>query len=199
MHPCSADSGAAPGRNRTMPYPVGLNKPREKSNMSMNRRQVLRSTLAFAVSASVIPHVVIAGESPAVTALDKSQLIYLSPVVSGGRESACKGEVWFIHHENQIYVVTQADAWRAEAVRKGFTRAKIWIGEFGMWKSAGDRYRSAPYLEIEGQIESDREKHLQLLPVFGKKYAAEWGSWGPRFRDGLSDGSRVMLRYTVAS
>ena len=35
----------------------------------------------------------------------------------------------------------------------------------------------------------------RALEAFGAKYADEWGSWGPRFRDGLADGSRVLLRY----
>ena len=171
--------------------------------MSLNRRQLLKSGLATAagvtMGAALAPSVAIADGSPAVAALDKSQLIYLTPVLSNGNESACHGEVWFIHHDKQIYVVTQSDAWRAEAVRKGLTKAKIWIGEFGMWKSADNKYRSAPYLEINGAIESDRSKHTELLPIFGQKYAAEWSTWGPRFRDGLSNGSRVMLRYAVAS
>ena len=132
-------------------------------------------------------------------ALDKSQLIYLTPFRSNGKPSACQGEVWFVHHEQEIYVVTQAGAWRAQAVGKGLKRAGIWIGEFGVWTGAKGAYRSAPYLEIEGALEKDAAVHQALLPKFGEKYAAEWGRWGPRFRDGLADGSRVMLRYRVAS
>lgn len=162
--------------------------------MTISRRQLLRGVAAAAVGAVWAPQIS-AADSPAIAALDRSALIYLTPVVSGGRESACHGEVWFVHHAQEVFVVTQHDAWRAEAVRRGFTRAKIWIGEFGPWKSAKDRYRSAPYLEIEGALETNAETHATLLSHFGKKYADEWGSWGPRFRNGLADGSRVMLRY----
>lgn len=167
--------------------------------MTLNRRRFLGSGAAMLLAASGVARVVAAAESPAIAALDRSQLIYLSPVLTDGRESTCHGEVWFVHHEGEIYVCTQADAWRAEALRQGLTRAKIWIGEFGVWKKAGERYRSAPYLEIEGRIEADAAVHAEILPVFGAKYAAEWGSWGPRFRDGLADGSRVLLRYEPVS
>jgi hypothetical protein len=166
--------------------------------MMISRRRMLIAGTALLVAGGARPRFASAAPSPAVAALDKSALIYLTPVVSDGRESACHGEVWFVHHESEVYVVTQANAWRAEAVRKGFTTAKIWIGEFGAWKSANDRYRSAPFLEITGRLEAEASVHKSVLDVFGAKYAAEWGSWGPRFHDGLADGSRVLLRYQVA-
>ena len=93
--------------------------------------------------------------------------------------------------------MTSSPSTRVGTSRRGFTRAKIWIGEFGPWKGADNRYRSAPYLEIEGRLEADRAVHEALLPKFGAKYAAEWGTWGPRFRDGLAGGGRVMLRYVA--
>ena len=167
--------------------------------MTVNRRQALAGSAALLISAWGTSRIAFAAESLAIAALDKSQLIYLTPVVSGGRESACHGEVWFVHHQKEIFVITQSDTWRAVAVRRGFKRAKIWIGEFGVWKRADDRYRSAPYLEIEGRFESDTALHSELLAKFGRKYASGWDSWGPRFRDGLANGDRVMLRYQVAS
>lgn len=167
--------------------------------MSINRRQALISTAAVLLSASGSRHFAMAADSPAVAFLDKSQLIYLSPLLSDGAESTCHGEVWFVHRGDDIFVVTPTDAWRAEALRRGLRRAAIWIGEFGEWKSAKDRFRSAPYLVIEGQIEPDTAVHEEVLGVYGVKYADEWGSWGPRFRDGLAKGERVLLRYQVAS
>lgn len=167
--------------------------------MAINRRQVLGSTAALLVTGfgGIAP--LMATASPAVGFLDKSKLIYLSPLRSDGSESACHGEVWFVHHAGEIFVVTRSDAWRAEAIRRGLRRAAIWIGEFGVWTRAKDRYRSAPYLEIVGQFEEDAATHTMILGHYGEKYADEWGSWGPRFRKGLSEGSRVMLRYAVAA
>lgn len=163
--------------------------------MNMPRRKFLTTGAAIAFCISPVSQLVFAKESPAVAALDKSALIYLTPILSNGKESSCHGEVWFVHHEKEIFVVTQHDAWRAQAVRQGLNTAAIWIGEFGVWKSAKDQYRSAPYLRISGRLEDNAETHAQILEKFGQKYADEWGSWGPRFRKGLADGSRVMLRY----
>ena len=163
--------------------------------MNTNRRKFLTTSAALALSASGFGQFAVAKGSPAIAALDKSALIYLSPFLSNGKESTCHAEVWFVHHENEIFVVTQHDAWRAQAIRQGLNTAAIWIGEFGVWKRAKDKYRSAPYLRIEGQLESNPEVHANVLEKFGQKYADEWGSWGPKFRDGLAEGSRVMLRY----
>ena len=87
----------------------------------------------------------------------------------------------------------------AASVRRGLRRAAIWIGEFGAWKKAENRYRSAVHLTIEGRIEVDTAVHDEILGRFGVKYVKEWGTWGPRFRTELADGSRVMLRYQVVS
>ena len=167
--------------------------------MNIPRRKFLTRSVALAVSAASFSPLGLAKESPAVAALDKSALIYLTPILSNGDESTCHGEVWFVHHNKEIFVVTQQDAWRAQAVRQGLNTAAIWIGEFGVWKSAKNKYRSAPYLRISGQLETNAEVHADILEKFGKKYADEWGSWGPRFRKGLADGSRVMLRYQPES
>lgn len=167
--------------------------------MTLTRRHALIRGGALLAAAWAAPRLARAAASPAVAALDDSQLIYLTPILPDGSESTCHGEVWFVHHGGEIYVNTQAGAWRAEALRRGYERAKIWIGEFGVWKRAEGRYRSAPYLEIAGTIEKDPAVHAELFPLFGAKYAAEWDSWGPRFRNGLADGSRVLLRYRIVS
>ena len=116
--------------------------------MNTQRRKFLRRSVAVSLMASGFGHFVHAKQSPASAALDKSALIYLSPILSNGKESACHGEVWFVHLDNEIFVVTQHDAWRAQAVRQGLKTAAIWIGEFGVWKRAKDKYRSAPYMKI---------------------------------------------------
>ena len=165
--------------------------------MAIIRRQILGGAAALLTAGLGGIRPVAAATSPAVAFLDKSQLIYLSPLQSDGSESACHGEVWFVHHAGDVYVVTRSDAWRAEAIRRGLRRAACWIGEFGVWKRAQERYRSAPYLVLEGRFEEDAAAHAAILDVYAQKYADEWGSWGPRFREGLMKGSRVMLRYSV--
>ena len=165
--------------------------------MALSRRKILLGgTACFVAGLGFADR--IRAESPALAALARSQLIYLSPMRANGEASTCQGEVWYVYHEQEVYVVTQADAWRARAIEKGLTLAKVWIGEFGPWRRANGKYKSAPYLELNGRLEKNRKTHEALLPHFGAKYAGEWGRWGPRFRKGLADGSRSLLRYKVS-
>lgn len=167
--------------------------------MTLNRRQLLIGGAALLFGARGLTPPVRAADAPSLAALDRSQLIYLTPLREGGRESSCHAEVWFVRHQGDIYVSTATAAWRADALRRGFSRARIWIGEFGAWTRAKDAFRAAPSAEIEGRIETDTAVQAAVLEVFGRKYADEWDKWGPRFRDGLADGSRVLLRYRVMS
>lgn len=160
----------------------------------LNRRSIIVGA-ACLPAFSVLPHEASAHELA--MRLQGSRLIYLTPIKSNGEESACKGEVWFQYHAGDIYVVTQAEAWRAEAVRKGLSMAKVWVGEFGVWTDADEAFRDAPELMLKGTLETNSNAHASVLDAMGLKYSDEWGVWGPRFRDGLKDGSRVMLRYKL--
>lgn len=158
----------------------------------MNRRASLR-TLGLLAAAAALP--VRAQTLPA--AADTSELIYLTPLKSDGGESQCQSEVWFARDGLSLYVVTAHDAWRAQAVRQGLTRARIWVGNVGVWSSSDGRYRDLPMVEGAASLETDTLRHAAVLALMGQKYTREWPTWGPRFRDGLADGSRVMLRYQI--
>ena len=131
---------------------------------------------------------VIAGEA-------ESPLIYLSTVKTDGSLSRCQAEVWYVADGTDLFVVTGQDAWRAKAVGKGLTRTQVWVGDVGQWQRANGKYRSLPGHIAEASLVDDTDVHASALAKFGIKYAAEWGTWGPRFRNGLADGSRVLLRY----
>ena len=124
-----------------------------------------------------------------------SDLIYLTPLKSNGGESRCQGEVWFQAHQNALYVVTAAGAWRAEAVRRGLARTRVWVGDVGTWSDSDGAYRELPQLELTGSLVIEPGVQAAVLDKMGDKYSMSWLVWGPRFRDGLADGSRVMLRY----
>lgn len=128
-------------------------------------------------------------------ALAASPLVYVSPLKKDGSESTCHGEVWFVQDGADALVVTAADRWKARSLRDGRGRARLWVGDFGVWTSAGEKYRSAPTFVAAVSLDADPAVRERALAAFGGKYAAEWGKWGPRFRDGLADGSRVLLRY----
>ena len=127
-----------------------------------------------------------------------SPLIYISPLKSDGTVSRCQAEVWFFGDGDSDYVVTRSTAWRAEAVRKGLTQAKIWVGDVGLWQRSNGKYKDLPSHFATVSFVTDAAEHTRLLEGFGAKYSSEWGKWGPRFRNGLADGSRVMLKYSKA-
>lgn len=130
-------------------------------------------------------------------AIAGSPLIYLSPIRSDGKLSACQAEVWFGSDAGELFVVTAETGWKAQAVKRGLDKARIWVGDFGPWKSSSERYKSAPNFMASAAFvaNDDSETIERVLAVMGKKYPKEWGKWEPRFRTGLSDKSRVMLRY----
>jgi len=125
-----------------------------------------------------------------------SSLVYLSPLSAQGRLSSCQAEVWFQATESGLYVVTAKDAWRAEAIDKGYDRVRLWVGDVGLWKRSAGKYLELPQLTFTAQRENDPVMHAQVLERMGRKYAAEWGTWGPRFQKGLTNGERVMLHYS---
>jgi hypothetical protein len=130
------------------------------------------------------------------TALARSPLVYVSPLRSDGGESTCHGEVWYFVDQGSVVIFTATDRWKARAVRRGLDRARLWVGDFGPVGRARDRYRRAPTFVARATIEPDRAVFERLMERFATRYADEWGKWGPRFRKGWDDGSRVMIRYT---
>ena len=134
----------------------------------------------------------------AMSALQTSKLVYLTPIKSNGEESRCKAEIWFGYHGGDIYVVTPPDAWRAEAVGRGLTKARLWVGEFGIWTRSNDAFREAPELMATSSLETNTDVQAEVLEKMGAKYADDgWSRWGEEFRKGLADGGRVMIRYVV--
>ena len=150
----------------------------------MQRRELVLGSFA-ALAATALPARG-AAESP---------LIYISPMKSDGGLSRCQAEVWFALHGGDYYVVTAADAWRARAIERGLSAAQIWVGDVGQWRWANGRHRSLPRLRASGSMIDDPALVEVVLQRLGEKYADEWGTWGPRFRNGLASGQRVMLRY----
>ena len=155
-----------------------------------------RTFLGFSIAGLTLAALPGRLRSEATGDMAKSPLIYISPLKQDGTESSCQAEVWFQLHDGAMYVVTSSTAWRALAVGKGLNSARVWVGDVGQWQQADGRYRSLPAVMTRAALVGDKSVHTAVLGKMGAKYADEWSSWGPRFRDGLAEGSRVMLRYT---
>lgn len=153
----------------------------------MKRRAFIRNTSILTAAAFSLPRIAMAA--------DESQLIYLSPIKSDGALSNCQAEVWFAQDAADMYVVTAHDAWRARAVKNGLSKTQVWVGDVGPWEGSSGAYKKLPALMADASQITDASEHARVLARFGSKYTREWGTWGPRFKKGLADGSRVLLRY----
>jgi len=166
----------------------------EQEEEMIGRRQILGTLGGFAVLA-LTPRPLFAAAPALTEALVATDLIYLTPIRADGTESRCQAELWFASDGTDIYVVTAAAAWRARAVADGLDRARIWVGDLGVWTRTDGRYRNLPQVEASAAFVTDSGEHARVLKLFGSKYPLGWVLWGPRFRRGLANGSRVMLRY----
>ncbi|MBT4494787.1 MAG: hypothetical protein HOC70_16200 [Gammaproteobacteria bacterium] len=159
----------------------------------MKRRSFLIGCAAVP-SLSALPRQSEATEAKA--ALTESNLIYLSPVKSNGELSSCQSELWYAMVGADVFVCTATESWRSRAPRRGNTKTRLWVGDLGYWKNAD--YQSLPSIITNASVETDADAIEAALVQFGQKYVAEWGKWESKFRDGLADGSRSMMRYAVS-
>ena len=160
----------------------------------MIRRRAFIASAALAPAALWLPRALAA----ATPSLETSKLVYLTPLKSDGEESRCKAEIWFGYHAGDVFVVTPLEAWRAQAVAKGLRRARMWVGEYGVWTRADGAFRQGPELMASAAIETDAATQAAVLAAMAGKYADDgWSRWGPRFEAGLADGGRVMIRYAI--
>ena len=130
-------------------------------------------------------------------AIAKSELIYISHLRSDGSESSCHAEVWFVAEGDDLLVVTWDTRWRSRAIKKGLDRARIWVGDFGMWRQSHGAFKQGPSFLAKGEhISSDAAAVKRTLDAMGPKYATSgWTTYGPRFTKGLKSGHHVLLRY----
>lgn len=161
----------------------------------MKRREFMKMAAAASTAALVKPTYA----NPVTEGLKSSDLVYLSPLKSNGQPSACQAEIWFVYDGADIFVCTGTDSWRARAPLQGLTTTQFWVGDLGQWQGTNGKYRELPAVLGKASIEPDKAEQAKALELFGDKYPLSWVVWGPRFRKGLENGSRTMLRYKLLS
>jgi hypothetical protein len=161
-----------------------------------NRRHFLKLT-GGTLALLGLPGLVRAADNASglATAIRESDLIYLTPIKSNGEESQCQAEIWFAADGRDMFVVTGTDTWRARAPRMGLAKARVWVGDLGVWTGTDGKYKNLPNVDTDVSVIEDKQEQERVLELFGDKYTMEWLVWGRRFRNGLEDGSRTMLRY----
>lgn len=133
--------------------------------------------------------------------LEKTGFVYVSPLTGDGKESTCHGEVWYGWLDGSVVIITSAKTWKAQALAKGLSGARIWVGDHGRWKrmvGSNEAFRKAPHFDATGRAVKDDALLERLLALYEKKYPDEIANWRDRMRSGYHDGSRVMIRYEPA-
>lgn len=131
-------------------------------------------------------------------ALETSPYVYISPLRSDGSESRCHGEVWYGWIDDSIVVNTAPDRWKATAIAKGLDRARIWVGDYGRWKKltgTNEKFRAGPSFEARAEVAKSPGLIDVLLAQYDVKYPDEIASWRDKMKHGVTDGTRVLLRY----
>ena len=123
----------------------------------MISRRTLLKTSAAAAALPLLPAIGWTGPSWR-DAAEASPLIYLTPIQSSGAESRCQAEIWFASVAGAMYVVTAAEAWRAEAVRQGLSGARIWVGDVGPWRGSDGKYKALPAVDVQGRLGGGRRR-----------------------------------------
>ena len=178
-----------------------MRDPRRRGGSGIRHLIDRRTFLLASVAAALAPRLAArAAVPPGLDAtLEKSALVYVSPLLADGRESACHGEVWFAWLDGSAVIITARDRWKARAVLRGLDRARLWVGDHGPWKQLighDETFRKAPSFEARAAISRDAALLDRVLASFERKYPAEIERWRDRMRRGVADGTRVVIAYT---
>ena len=176
----------------------------EVKRLELSRRELLVGGVFALGAAALLPRGAFAAGPPATFAATStswlevaktSPLVYVSPLTKGGKESTCHGEVWFFVDGGDVVLATATKTWKVRALGKGLDRARVWVGDFGPYKSAAEKLPSAPSFEAKARVDKDPAVFARLLAAYALKYPDEWDKWKPRFESSYADGSRVVIRY----
>src|SRR5215510_8971184 len=116
-------------------------------------------------------------------ALDSSKYVYIQSTRQDGKLSK-PAEIWFMPYNGAVWVASPPGTYRVKRIQAGQTKAKIAIGK-----------ADGPSFNATGSLVQDPEVNKVMFEVYAKKYGSGWSSYEKKFRDGLADGSRVLIKY----
>src|SRR5262245_10903022 len=116
-------------------------------------------------------------------ALDSSKYVYIQSTRNDGKLSK-PAEIWFMYYNGAVWVASPPTTYRVKRIQAGQTQAKIAIGK-----------ADGPSFNAKGSLVKDPEVNKVMFEAFAKKYASDWSSYEKRFRDGLANGSRTLVKY----
>jgi hypothetical protein len=116
-------------------------------------------------------------------ALASSPYVYVATERKDGTYGA-PAEIWFMWEDGAVWVASPPTSWRAKRIRAGRRKAWIAVGR-----------KDGPRFVAEGAFVRDPAVYEKLFATFARKYPDGWPKYETRFREGLKDGSRVLMRY----
>jgi hypothetical protein len=122
--------------------------------------------------------------APEITrALDTSPYVYIASERKDGSFGS-PAEIWFMYDQGAVWMASPATTWRVKRIKAGRPAARIAVGS-----------RTGPTFTARGSFVRDPAVYERLSATFAKKYPDRWPGYEARFRDGLKDGTRVLMRY----
>ncbi len=116
-------------------------------------------------------------------ALDSAKYVYIQSSHKDGKLSK-PAEIWFINYKGAVWVASPITTHRVKRIKAGHGKAKIAIGK-----------PDGPSFNAKGSIVKDAEVNKAMFESYAKKYADGWSSYEKQFKDGLTDGSRTLIKY----
>ncbi len=87
-------------------------------------------------------------------------------------------------HDGAVWVGTPPTTWRVKRIKHKRPNARIAVGKV-----------DGPSFEAVGSIVTDAKVAALLRATYAKKYPDRWPGYADKFKAGLADGSRVLVRY----
>ena len=144
----------------------------------MRSLAVLAATLTLAGVAS-------ATELPADVRdkLASSTYVYISTQRKDGSFGK-PAEIWYMWHDGAVWVGTPPTTWRVKRITHHRPNAKIAVGK-----------PDGPSFDAVGSVVKDDKVAAKLFETYAKKYPDRWPGYEEKFRTGMKDGSRVLVKY----
>jgi hypothetical protein len=140
---------------------------------------------AMMLAAALLGTRVQADLSAAVKAdLATSKYVYIATTRKDGSFGK-PAEIWFLYHNGAVYVASPPTAWRVRRIKAGRSQAKIAVGK-----------PDGPSFVATGALVNEPDVYPTLFDTYAKKYPDGWPKFEEKFRSGLKDGSRVLIKFT---
>jgi hypothetical protein len=148
-------------------------------------RTASTTAAAFALATVLAATSLGATELPAATReqLASSTYVYIATQRKDGSFGK-PAEIWFMYHDGAVWVGTPPTTWRVKRIMHRRPNAKIAVGK-----------PDGPSFDAVGSIVKDAKVADLLFATYAKKYPERWPGYAERFKNGMKDGSRVLVKY----